>query len=1382
MRDGQPAPVKALEFRLLGPLEVVRDSVTIDLGPAKQRAVLAVLILHARQVVSTDRLIDEVWGADPPPTAAHALQVYISKLRSLLEPGRSRGATGEVLRTRRPGYVLDVPNESIDIDRFETWTERARAATSPAVAGDYLREALALWRGAALADFAYESFAQAEAARLEELRLAALADRIQADLECGRHVELVGELEALVVRHPTLEHFWFQLATALYRSGRQADALDALARLRRTLADELGIDPSPQLRELEESLLRQAPSLSVKATEPPTSPSVVRDERRVVTALAADLVGSTTLGEQLDPADFKLIIDGAIDRMVASIAEYGGTIEHYAGDGVLALFGAPEAHEDDVERGLRAALGIASDVAAYGEEVARAWDIEPIRVRIGVNTGPIVLGGPADQRRAFGDAVNTAARLESAAPPGGILACASTRRLAEPLFEWGPPVQLELRGKARPVAASPLLRARAESGKVRGLPGIGTELIGRDRDLAIACEAIEGVIAGAGGILLVTGEAGTGKSRLLAELRRRFEVAELPQGRRGLWLEGRCLSYGETRPYWPFREILREWLGTPPGEPELRTKVTLQRKLSETLGDGAEAARPILSTVVGVSVDPDVSARVTALGPSTLQSQTFETVRGLIERLTADGPVVVAVDDLHWSDPSSLALLESLLDATDTCALLIVAALRLERQHGSWRIKEVASRDLAHRTVDLSLAALSHDDSERLLGLLIGQGSLPPAVSARVLAAADGNPFFLEELIRSLVDTGALVRDGAGWTFVRDVPIDVPGNVEKVLLSRIDRLAPSSRDVLQAAAVVGRQFAAGVIEAMCVGEADVRSALGELQRLDLIRETHRWPESMFRFQHPLVQEVVYRSLLDDRRRQLHARAVSALESGGVDRYAELARHTQEAGMLDRAMRYHQLAGEHAQRVFAVDDALQHFECGLAIAEQLGAEAPIRAKDELRYGLAKVLEMIAEPRAVEHYEELIRSAQMNGYSELHWRGLEGLGLVELFVRGDESGIQRYEEGLAVAQAAGDQTGEITLRGRLAIEYATRLDFERARVGGLEALRLARSFGDERLVALALDALKLVAMYLGDAPTVWDVVSELEPLLQRTGELWYLQFLLGEAALVCSAAGRMDDARTRVARALELFARVPNHREVPWLLSVESAIARARGDYARAIEFGQRAVELARDASWTRWMAWADVNLGSVYLDLGAADRAAEHLASGLEESRATRFDVQLLRATALLCSANDMLGDQAARAALFDSASELVRRVRTPPGTAFIWASDAYAALADVHVRAGRGEAGRELLVPILEAAQNARSIEAEAIASLGLAESGDPAYADLAVAAATAGGYPALEWRARAAAGDLDGARQVVASIASTVPDASLRAAFETYARSTLGL
>ena len=421
-----------MEFRVLGPLEVRDGERSIPLGGAKLRALLGVLLLHANEVVSNARLVDELWGERPPATATKLVQGYVHGLR------RQLGVDTPV--TQAPGYRLQLDAHTLDLLDFQRLVDEARnAGRDDAV--ELRRRALALWHGPPLADVLFEGPARHELGRLSELRLTVQIERIGAELELGRHTQLIGELESLVVAHPYQERLHAQLMLALYRSGRQAEALRVYQAVRKALSDELGLEPGHELRELEAAILRQERALSPEGDEPAPLPApqqpkaaLAEEELRPVTVLFADIVGSTALGERLPPDEVKVLVGECVTLMSQAVEEYGGTVQAYEGDGICAYFGVPRAHEDDPERAARTALRILEVIGGYARDVAEAWSIPDFDVRVGINTGragvgPVGAGSP--QTVALGDATNVAARIQSAALPGTIAVGEETaRRLA----------------------------------------------------------------------------------------------------------------------------------------------------------------------------------------------------------------------------------------------------------------------------------------------------------------------------------------------------------------------------------------------------------------------------------------------------------------------------------------------------------------------------------------------------------------------------------------------------------------------------------------------------------------------------------------------------------------------------------------------------------------------------------------------------------------------------------------------------------------------------------------------------------------------------------------------------------------------------------------
>ncbi len=659
-------------------------------------------------------------------------------------------------------------------------------------------------------------------------------------------------------------------------------------------------------------------------------------ERRIVTALFCDVVGSAGLGERLGPERFKVVMDQVLGRIITAVSRYEGTVAQVLGDGLLALFGAPLAHEDDPERALRAALDLKDALTAYTRELETAYGVS-VRVRVGLNTGPVVLSRVIDvldiAYNALGDTVTTAARLQSAAAPDAILASDATARLIAPLFETRLVGPLTLKGKGAPVLAVEIVGRRPLAAKARGISGLASPLVGRDRELAVLQGSVEAVIEGRGQIVAVIGEAGIGKSRLVAEVQRSNGAVR--------WLEGRCLSYAGAIPYFPFLDLLREWLAVTPADSEAKVRIELRAALDGLFGEQTQAAYPYLGSMLRLPLEPEVAPRVADLSAESLQHETFNVMRQWVVRLAARQPLALVLDDVHWADSTSLALLEFLLAVTEEAPVLLCLLLRPERDHGSWRVNDVAGQRFSHRHTEVVLKPLESSAAEQLVSSLLALPDFPVEVTELILQKAEGNPFFIEEVIRALIEAGILVQEGDRWRATRRAAtLDIPDNIQGVLLSRIDHLPEDAKRALQTASVIGRLFPLDLLREVFGKNGALDTALVDLQRHDLIVERRRIPRAEYRFKHALTQEVAYSTLVEGERRRLHhhlAQAMEAQFSGRLDEaFGLLAYHYDQAADEDRALYFLVRAGDKARAEYGDEEALRHYARAVELMKQRGA--------------------------------------------------------------------------------------------------------------------------------------------------------------------------------------------------------------------------------------------------------------------------------------------------------------------------------------------------------------------------------------------------------------------------------------------------------------
>jgi predicted ATPase/class 3 adenylate cyclase len=861
------------EFRVLGPVEVVGSEGTIPLRGQQQRALLAILLLHANEVVANERLVDDLYGDQPPRTATASVQNAVSQLRKQLDEG--------VLVTRPPGYVLRVDPEQLDLTRFERLVRDARAA-DPAERSRKLREALALWRGPPLADVAYEAFAQAEVQRLEEFRVATLEERIEADLQLGRHDQVIGELERLVAKHPEREHARGLLMLALYRAGRQAEALHTYQEARRKLVEELGIEPSQALQQLHGAILRQDQQLAVESSarlarpeqpplrqpEPPAGPpaaqALLPEVRKTVTVLFSDLVESSDLGQQLDPEVFRRLQVRHFEAMRDVIARHGGIVEKYIGDAIMAVFGVPVLHEDDALRAVRAASEMREALAALNDEGEALWGVR-VSARVGVNTGEVIAGDPS-QGYLFvtGKAVSLAKRLEEVAKTSEILISETTHRLVRDAV-LAEPVSERTAKHGEVIRAVPLFGVLALApGRARRSD---SPLVGRERQLGQLFTVYNNAIADRiGHVITVLGAAGVGKSRLVQEF-----ISALGEG--VTVLRGRCLPYGEGITYWPIAEVVREAAGT---SSQLSGEESIASIAQQLAG---EARAEVIAERVGAALGLGGAAG----GAS---EETFWAFRKFFEALARRRTLVVVLDDLQWAEPTFLDLLEHVADCARDAPILFLCIARPELldERPGWSGGKVNSTSIL-------LEPLSDDDSRQLIANLLDRAPLPADVEARLAAAAEGNPLFAEELLAMLIDDGLLTRADDHWVASEGLSaLQAPPSIHALLAARVERLPNDEQAIVTRAAVEGAVFHRSALSDLSPGLPDdeLDRSLTALVRKEVIRPDRATfaGDEGFRFRHVLIRDAAYGSLPKKTRADLHERFAGWLERTAGDRLRE----------------------------------------------------------------------------------------------------------------------------------------------------------------------------------------------------------------------------------------------------------------------------------------------------------------------------------------------------------------------------------------------------------------------------------------------------------------------------------------------------------------
>ena len=920
-------------------------------------------------------------------------------------------------------------------------------------------------------------------------------------------------------------------------------------------------------------------------------------ERRLITALFADVSGFTRLADQLDPEELLEVIDPIISGLSSIVGRYEGYVEKFAGDALLALFGAPVTHEDDAARALSVALEMHRELERLCVELGR----EPgeLTLHVGINSGhgiARILGSEARTDYAvLGDSVILAQRLESAAPPGETYVSATTRRLTQGRFEFEPVGELTLKGKSEPVPAWRLVGERR--GGLRfstDLERAVTPLVGREAELTRAAAALAALKDGTGAVVSVTGEAGVGKSRLIQHLREH-------QVERGVrWLDTRCLSYGAGLAYWPYAELLR--VLTP-------------------------SHSPFFERLLGLESPPEIAE----LEPQAFRRGLHEAFAAMLRGLADEGPLVLLIEDVHWADASSLELTRELatLSGSHPIALLLVA-----RPEAQERLSEIAA-DLPSETV-----ALEPFDDEGVGALVAAalEGSVPRELAGFVRERTGGNPLFVEELVRSLRETEALYLDDGCW---RTRPgwdaTAVPVTIEELLASRIDGLPRTSAALLATTAVIGRRVRLSLLGAV-EAEAGLGERLARLVERGFLEPCEDAGEEAVVFHHALVQDVAYARLLRRQRRELHRRVAEIAESmygAGDDVVDLLARHLYlgEAGA--KAVEYLVRAGERARRLYANPEAITHLSRAAELTEE-------ERRPEIELELAALHELVGDYEEAQRLYDGVRK----GTNDVRaWRGsaatlrkqgrylealellteafstpsLQGADLAPLWLENGwtlsvagrfDQAIDVFEAGL---EAVGGRCDDVV--GHLLLQLARAETVEGHPEPALAHARQAQDILEAQDdLAGSVTALRILGSVLRSLERLDEAAAALRrglELAERIGSAEEVGGCLINLAWVLMASDSLTEAIACDRRAIQEFERIGHGSgRAHGYANLADKLTRV-GEYEEALRFCGRATELARSIGHSLVIADVTDTIASIRLeqgDLRGAVEAAEEAAA------------------------------------------------------------------------------------------------------------------------------------------------------------------------------
>jgi class 3 adenylate cyclase/tetratricopeptide (TPR) repeat protein len=944
-------------------------------------------------------------------------------------------------------------------------------------------------------------------------------------------------------------------------------------------------------------------------------------ENRTLTVLFVDLSGSVAATAHLDPEATRDRLNEVLRVMVDAVLGCGGRIGGLQGDGVLAFFGTPVAHENDPERAVLAALAVRDALRRLG-----------LASTAGIATGEAYVGavGPARHQEfaARGLVINLAARLQARAAPGQVLVGGATYQQTRRAFEFRPR-SFELKGFAGRVAAYEVVRRLPRPEKVRGIEGLRAALIGRDDEMGKLVDALAAVRGGEGRLVSLIGEAGVGKSRLVAELKRLAlgpadadgpTGPEAPNGGQQagapapaapvapLWLEGRCLDLGVAASYWPFIDVLRALFAVAPEDDERARGGRVAAALRGLVADGAlSAARgeevgPVLGHLLGARFGTAWDGQLAHTDPEQVKHQTFLALRDLLLALAKRRPVALVLEDLHWADGLSLDVVPLLMEALTVAPLLLVCVYRPDREHRCWHLGTIANRKCGERYTELHLRELTAPQARRLVEALLRIDRLPQATKDLILARAQGNPFFVEEVVRALIDAGHVYRgaDG-GWRAREGVgAVAVPDTVQSVILSRVDRLEQGVKGVLQGAAVIGRLFRRRLLARVAGQEEELERALGELEDRSLIYEERAVPEEEYAFQHVLTQETVYQSILRRRRAAFHRQVAEATEALYRDDlstyYEQLAHHYEQAGAWERALDYLTRAGDKAHRAYALEDARDFYARALALCERLG-DAALRAAFDVARKRADVTPWPAKGAEIERLSAIARRLGDGRY--------EGLALA---IRGSAEShhhdFEAAEESLRAALAVGDGEGydDVRLHAHLGLRHVS-----------LVLGRLADALTHERAIEALIPKVNDPAIRVpGDAEIFHNWAGRFDAALAvverrrptAVGDLRAQTWLAWTEALVRGGRGEYQAALALLAPLVPLCERVGDFGRLAYALNLTGWVYGEVENHERALEWNTRGIEVPLEHGFPHpeHEHNARLNLGDNLLALGRPDEA------------------------------------------------------------------------------------------------------------------------------------------------------------------------------------
>ncbi len=908
-------------------------------------------------------------------------------------------------------------------------------------------------------------------------------------------------------------------------------------------------------------------------------------QRRSVTILFADLSGYTSLSTHVDNEDLYEMIQKFTSLMAQDVYKYEGMVDKFTGDGLMALFGAPIAHESNAELAVRAALDMQQDVEKLNQEMQHQLGAK-LRLRIGLNHGSVTVGGIGSNLfmnyTAIGDTVNMAQRLQDATQPGTIMVSESVHQQTHMLFEFQPVPGLQLKGIAEPATGYLCQGEKSRPGLVRGIEGLRAPMIGRDLELNALLDNIKALQdQRTNRFALVTGEAGLGKSRLVAELRSCL-ASELI-----IIIEGHSLIYRRPVSYWIFLDLLRNYINAPTDAPPQEIQRRLSEKVAQLLGGRAADVLAYLEHMLSLPPsDPVVSQRISYLDASQLRQQIFRAMRDLLLAEAHRQPVLIILEDLHWADDASLDLLSYLLDNTHEAPIFLLGVTRPFQDGPLLKLAELAEATLKDRFINIPLHSLSPDQSKILLQELMAIPNLPETLREQIILRASGIPFYLEEILRTLIDHNLLQRVDGNWNLAPGVDpenLGVPDSLQGLILARFDRTLPAQRHVLQVSSVVGRQFNSNIIQAVIpeLIEDQLQSALTALTEREFISQDPELP-GVYEFKHVIVSDAIYSTLLKRDRAALHGKVGLALEKFFADQIDNqvdlLARHFSWSNLPEHALYYLILAGEKSAHSYVNDQARKYFEQALDLLPST-PHTPEQAL-KARLGLGDILVLAGEytPARLQYQAAL--------------EGLDGH-------QGDD-----YLRSCC------------TLQRKIGITFERQGDFKQALLNLAEARQLLGKTSRPDIIELAqmLNDYGWIQFRMGNHTEAEKSLKDALVLSEQTTRYELTASIYNRMGGVYYQLNSLDSARECVQKSLILREKMDDVVAMARTYNNLGLLDWKTGHWDNALRYLRRSLELHANLGDIEGIIDVQGNLGLIQLDRGEIEEARQYLEDTLQKAQ------------------------------------------------------------------------------------------------------------------------------------------------------------------------